>query len=600
VMTDNHWLPTVHVDAPESQQLLAFLAANPGATAAFPQGSATTWQGDRVTYFSSRGPGADWLKPDVSAPGLHILAAMTPTPAGPDGGPPGNLFQVIAGTSMSAPHVTGSAALLAALHPGWTPGQIASTLETTAKIAGVTKPDGLAPADPFDVGSGRIDLTKAGDPGLTFDETAANYAASGGTPLTRIDLNTPSVNAATMPGEITTTRTATNVTDANLVFRAGTVSSPGTSIEVQPKTANVRPGGQVTFEITISAPGAAEGQYFGRIDLEQLNGDRELHLPVAFFKRQGDVTLAQTCTPSTIVLETGRSTCQVSVHNPTLTAADVSLVSTTSQNLHVTGATGASQTGPRRVTASATLAARQPDAPTIAPGELFGYIPLDLFGVAPIPIGDEDALNLNVPGFRFAGESFNRLGVISNGYMVAGGAVAQDITFAPQSLPDPARPNGVLAPFWTDLDGTGAPGIFAAVLTDGVSSWIVVEWRVNVFGTTSQRVFQVWIGINGTEDITFAYDPANLPAAPPPGFGLTVGAENSAGSAGDQIAPTFPGTPPTEDLRVTSTPGAPGGTLTYSFEVRGVELGTGTVRTDLKTPLVRGTTIDVDTIQVTN
>ena len=57
VMTDNHWLPTVHVTTPESQQLLAFLAANPGATASFPQGSTTTWQGDRVTYFSSRGPG---------------------------------------------------------------------------------------------------------------------------------------------------------------------------------------------------------------------------------------------------------------------------------------------------------------------------------------------------------------------------------------------------------------------------------------------------------------------------------------------------------------------------------------------------------------
>ena len=66
---------------------------------------------------------------------------------------------------------------------------------TTGEPAGVTKSDGLAPADPFDVGGGRVDLTKAGDPGLTFDETAANYVASAGTPSTRIDLNTPSVNA---------------------------------------------------------------------------------------------------------------------------------------------------------------------------------------------------------------------------------------------------------------------------------------------------------------------------------------------------------------------------------------------------------------------
>jgi hypothetical protein len=73
-----------------------------------------------------------------------------------------------------------------------------------------------------------------------------------------------------------------------------------------------------------------------------------------------------------------------------------------------------------------------------------------------------------------------------------------------------------------------------------------------------------------------------------------VGAENADGSAGDQIAGL-----PTGDLRVTSTPGAPGGSLTYSFNVRGVMSGVGTVRTDLTTPPVRGTTTDVDTITVT-
>jgi hypothetical protein len=261
--------------------------------------------------------------------------------------------------------------------------------------------------------------------------------------------------------------------------------------------------------------------------------------------------------------------------------------------------TGATKVNDHRVTASVTLAGREPDAPTIAPGSLFGYIPLDLFGVSPIAVGDEQALNFNVPAYRFAGQTFNQLGVTSNGYLVAGGATGQDVSFIPQTLPDPARPNGVLAPFWTDLDGTAAPGILIATLTDGVDTWIVVESRLNVFGTTSGRVFQVWIGVNGPEDITFAYDPANLPAAPPGGFGLTVGAENAEGSAGDQIAPTFPETPPTEDQRVTSTPGEPGGSLTYSFDVMGLFPGSGIVRTDMTTPLVRGTTTDVDTIQVT-
>jgi hypothetical protein len=125
----------------------------------------------------------------------------------------------------------------------------------------------------------------------------------------------------------------------------------------------------------------------------------------------------------------------------------------------------------------------------------------------------------------------------------------------------------------------------------------VIEWRVNVFGTTSQRVFQTWLGIDGAEDITFAYDPANLPAAPPPGYGLTVGAENREGVGGQQLPA---GTVPTTDLRVTSAPAIPGGTFTYSFGVRGIQVGTGTVRTEMTTPLVRGLTIDVDAIQITN
>jgi hypothetical protein len=315
---------------------------------------------------------------------------------------------------------------------------------------------------------------------------------------------------------------------------------------------------------------------------------------VAFFKRQSVVTLSQSCDPSTIRRDTETSTCGVTVQNNSLSAADVSTESTTSPNLVVTEVSGATKVSDHKVTASATLAGRQPDAPHIAPGASpAGYLPLDLFGVTPIAVGDEEALNFNVPAFSFAGQSFNRLGVISDGYLVAGGATGQDIDFIPQTFPDPARPNGVLAPFWTDLDGTGAPGIFIAVLTDGVSDWIVVESRLNVFGTTSQRVMQAWIGVNGPEDITFAYDPTNLPADPS-GFPFNVGAENADGSAGDQIAGL-----PTEDLRVSSTPGAPGGSLTYSFNVRGVMAGVGTVRTDLTTPLVRGTITDVDTITVT-
>jgi len=598
IMTDNHWLPTVHINQPESGQLLNFLTANPGATASFPQGAATTWQGDRVTFFSSRGPGTDWVKPDITAPGIHILAGNTPTPESPDLGPPGNLFQSIAGTSMSSPHAAGSAALVAALHPTWTPGQIKSALMTTGELDGVTKSDGTTPVDPFDVGGGRVDLTEAGDPGLTFDETAADFVAGAGDPLNRIDLNSPSVNAPTMPGEISTVRTAKNVSHQRLKYETSATSSAGTSISVKPNRFSLSPGEEFDMDITISAPGVPQGQYFGQIDLVQRGGSRDVHLPVAFFKRQSaDVTLDQACAPSTIQRNTGRSTCTVAMHNENLSDAPVEATSTPSSGLQVTGATGATDVTSSRVRVSTTLDGRQPAAPSIAPGvSPAGYIPLDAFGIAPIPVGDEEALNFNTPPYRYAGETYTRLGVTTNGYMVAGGTSgAVDVSFIPQTLPDPTRPNNVLAPFWTDLDGTTAPGILVGSLTDGVSTWVVIEWRLNLFGTSSRRVFQSWIGLNGVEDISFVYDPANLPAAPPAVFGLTVGAENVDGTAGAQIAGV-----PTTDLRVTSTPGVPGETYTYTYELKGSQTGNRTTRTDMTTPLVRGITTEVDTINVTN
>jgi hypothetical protein len=285
----------------------------------------------------------------------------------------------------------------------------------------------------------------------------------------------------------------------------------------------------------------------------------------------------------------------VTVQNNSLQTTDVTAVSTLSSNLRLNSVTGATKIGSQIATKTATLAGRQPDRPVIAPGTSpAGYLPLDAFGITPVPIGDEQALNFTVDPYVFAGQSYSQLGVVSNGYAVAGGTSgSDDIQFTPQNLPDTARPNNVLASYWTDLDGTGAPGILAGSLTDGVNNWLVIEWRVNLFGTNTLKVHQQWIGTNGAEDISFTYDSANLPGDPGPSYGLTVGAENLDGTAGSQITGA-----PVEDYRVTSTPGAPGGSMTYSMNIKGVQSGTGTVTTGTSTPLVKGLTIEVDKIIV--
>ena len=164
-----------------------------------------------MASFSSRGGPAKPLgvsKPDITAPGVQILAGAAPDHVGLPGGPQGELFQAIAGTSMSSPHIAGSGALVKALHPSWTPGQIKSALMTTAQTAGLVKEDGTTPFDAFDAGSGRVNLNVAGDPGLTFDATGNQYLAAEDHLYTA---NYPSIYHPTMPGLITLSRTAPKV-----------------------------------------------------------------------------------------------------------------------------------------------------------------------------------------------------------------------------------------------------------------------------------------------------------------------------------------------------------------------------------------------------
>jgi subtilisin family serine protease len=88
------------------------------------------------------------LKPDIAAPGLEILAAVADGEILPDGEVELNLYQ---GTSMASPHDAGSAALLKALHPTWTPSEIKSALMLTAYDS-LLKEDKTTAADPFDIG----------------------------------------------------------------------------------------------------------------------------------------------------------------------------------------------------------------------------------------------------------------------------------------------------------------------------------------------------------------------------------------------------------------------------------------------------------------
>lgn len=593
IETDNHFLPTVHLA--DGTDFLAFLAGHPGATGSFTAGVKADGQGDVMAAFSSRGPGGQFLKPDVTAPGVQILAGHSPTPDSVAGGPPGEYFQAIAGTSMSAPHAAGAAILLKDLHPTWTPGAIKSALMTTS-VTAVVKEDLVTPADPFDFGAGRIDLNDAGNAAIVFEDTATRMLALGTNPITALDLNLPSINVPTMPGTVTMTRTATNVTNKNFPYQVKTTAPADTTITVTPRQGNIRPGQSQTFSITITSS-LPTGQYFGMIEFASKN-TFDTHLPVAFFNKQGDVSLAQTCDPTTIEVR-ATTLCTVTATNLSFGDATVQIDSAVSRGLTIVDADGASSDGRTATTGPVLLAGKKDAVPAIAPAAdtpAGGYLPLELFGIPATAIGDEQSLNFNVPPFVYGGKTYGRIGIVSNGYVVLNGTTgSSDIIFEPQTLPDPTRPNGVLAPFWTDLDGGGTPGIRVALLGDAVNTWLVVQWNVRVFGTAlpgGARNMQLWIGIDGTEDVSYEYDTNTLGTLGSP-EGLTIGAENDSGTAGAQIVG-----PPTGSYRITTTPGEPGGSVSYDLTIRGDSKGARSLTSTMTANTVAGITRVTTAIEV--
>ncbi len=595
VETDNHWLPTIMVNGPPTA-LLAFINGHTNVMGTFAQGNPQATQADIMAAFSSRGPTGDWIKPDVTAPGVQVLAGMTPSPdeTTPTNGPTGNLFQAIAGTSMSSPHAAGVSLLVKAAHPSWTPEEIKSALMTSA-VQTVVKEDGATPATPFDDGSGSIRADRAVNPTLVFNETYADFVAAGSDPLHRVDLNVASIDATTLPGVLTTQRTAINVSGHHQNLDIQTSMPDGVNIYVghnkkpdNPKSLHVAAGDSLTFQIKIDATAVPNGQYFGWIKLVPRSGANSVFMPVAFVKRQGSATMTNACAPTTVpssngTVATSLSHCTVSVSNLGSTTSNVTLSvaqaergkSLKYKNITLPGSVVGNGEG---VQWSGPLSpAIPPQVTSISPttGPAGGYLPLSVFpSITPIAgVGDDTITNFNVPTFYYGGEPYTRVGVVSNGYLVVGGGTSSDIVFTPQQFPNPNRPNNVLAPWWTDLNpsSTGAGAIRIATLTSGSTTWLVVDWSgVKNFGNATTHSFETWIrlalGGAGTgpssEQVTYSYGTST--GAGDSASGSNWGAENRTGTSGVNI-PSQP-TNNTE-YAVNTTPPAPGGVVTINFDI---------------------------------
>ena len=243
-------VPAYSCDQTPGDALAAFVDANPtDATVNFALHGAAATQGDVLADFSLRGPDPapfqDVQKPDITGPGVLVYAAF-PIDLG--------AYGTISGTSMATPHNSGSAALVRAVHSDWTVQEVKSAMMMTS-FNGGTKEDGTTPWDADDVGTGRIDDSKAALAGLVMDETTQHFLDAnpntGGDPKT---LNIPSARNMECTPNCTWTRTVRNtLTTATSWTATGTAITPGFTVEVSPSNFSFTGGLGETQELTITA-----------------------------------------------------------------------------------------------------------------------------------------------------------------------------------------------------------------------------------------------------------------------------------------------------------------------------------------------------------
>ncbi len=249
VVSDDHYLPATHVTYNQGLSLKNWLASGAGHTAMLAGWSANLNDslGDIMNSSSSRGYNSevpDVVKPDVAAPGTNILAA---------GGVDNEIkYQFMSGTSMASPHTAGAAALLIGLHPDWSMAQVQSALMTTG-VTTLLKEDETTPADPFDIGAGRVDLSQAARAGLYLEVTSSEFQNAdpslGGDPS---ELNLPSMGRETYINTTQWTRTVTNGLSTTETWTASVDNPVGVFLDVSPAAFTLNPGEsqKVTVSLT--------------------------------------------------------------------------------------------------------------------------------------------------------------------------------------------------------------------------------------------------------------------------------------------------------------------------------------------------------------
>ncbi|KAJ9557723.1 hypothetical protein OSB04_012337, partial [Centaurea solstitialis] len=277
-------LPVSIVNSDQANSILQYIRSTRNATAIIMKSEDVSNPfSPYVASSSSRGPNSvntNILKPDLTAPGVRILAAWPPlSPISEAEGDHREVrFNMISGTSMACPHVSGIAAYIKSFNPTWSPAAIKSALMTTVSLMSAR----INTDAEFAYGAGYLNPMKAMRPGLVYDANEVDYVTflchqNYSTHYIRIitdvnisscselmikktkDLNYPAFVIPTTHNEVIDfnfSRTVTNVGSATSTYRALITQTlvSGLRIQVEPNVLHFEEYGQkLSFKVSVQA-----------------------------------------------------------------------------------------------------------------------------------------------------------------------------------------------------------------------------------------------------------------------------------------------------------------------------------------------------------
>ncbi|XP_042477650.1 subtilisin-like protease SBT4.13 [Macadamia integrifolia] len=302
-------LPAIQIKKQAAEEVKSYMNSTKNPTANILKSEAENdSSAPTVVSFSSRGPNPitpDILKPDISAPGVNILAAFSPLGSVSFLDERKVKFNILSGTSMACPHATAAAAYVKSFHPNWSPSAIKSALMTTAWPMNATR----NPDAEFAYGAGHINPVKAINPGLVYEILNDDYikflcnigwdtkrvrSISGdnsscpqGTKGTPLDLNYPSMTAYVQqkdkPFAINFTRTVKNVGSENSIYKTSVIitSHSNITISVKPSVLSFKSLNEdKSFVVTVSGSKLNPKTSMASASLEWSDGTHTVRSPI--------------------------------------------------------------------------------------------------------------------------------------------------------------------------------------------------------------------------------------------------------------------------------------------------------------------------------